>query len=69
MLNDIESNAKTCKTDYEQTQIWKFQGYVHYSLEDFNGAIRAYKQVDQRCWYPARISTGYALYTGPALHS
>ena len=31
MLVDIENSAKTCKTDYEQTQIWKFKGYVYYS--------------------------------------
>jgi hypothetical protein len=45
MLTSIETNPKTCASDYEQTQIWKFQGYVHYSLEDFPSAIRMYRQV------------------------
>jgi tetratricopeptide (TPR) repeat protein len=44
-LNKIESNPKLCASDYEQTQIWKFQGYVYYSLDDFNGAIRSYNKV------------------------
>jgi hypothetical protein len=45
MLTNIETNPKTCASDYEQTQIWKFQGYVHYSLEDFGSAIRSYRKV------------------------
>jgi tetratricopeptide (TPR) repeat protein len=45
MLGAIESNPKLCASDYEQTQIWKFQGYVYYSLDDFNGAIRSYNKV------------------------
>ena len=45
MLEEIEASSKTCKKPYEQTQIWKFKGYVYYSLNDFNGAIRSYRQV------------------------
>ena len=45
MLQDIEASSKTCKSPYEQTQIWKFKGYVYYSLNDFPSAIRSYRQV------------------------
>jgi tetratricopeptide (TPR) repeat protein len=45
MLEDIESSSETCKKPYEQTQIWKFKGYVYYSLDDLPGAIRSYRQV------------------------
>ena len=63
MLVDIENSAKTCKTDYEQTQIWKFKGYVYYSLDDFNGAIRAYRQVINGVGTPPelRLDTRYTL--------
>jgi tetratricopeptide (TPR) repeat protein len=63
MLNDIEANAKTCKTDYEQTQVWKFAAYVHYSLEDYNRAIRSYKQVVDGLGTPPelRLDTRYTL--------
>ena len=50
MLADVEANTKTCKTDYEQTQVWKFAAYVHYSLEDYNQFFllnkTAYKQME-----------------------
>ena len=45
MLNGIEASAKTCASDYEQTQIWKFKGYIYYSLDDFPRAIRNYRKV------------------------
>ena len=63
MLINIEGSAKTCKTDYEQTQIWKFKGYIYYSLDDFNGAIRSYKQVINGVGTPPelRLDTRYTL--------
>ena len=63
MLTNIETNPKTCASDYEQTQIWKFQGYVHYSLEDFGSAIRAYRKVINGAGTPPelRLDTRYTL--------
>ena len=63
MLKDIESSSKTCKKPYEQTQIWKFQGYVYFSLDDFNGAIRSYQQVIDGEGTPddLRLDTRYTL--------
>ncbi len=63
MLVNIESSTKTCKSDYEQTQIWKFKGYVYYSLDDFNGAIRSYRQVINGAGTPPelRLDTRYTL--------
>jgi len=63
MLNNIESSTKTCRTPYEQTQVWKFQGYVYYSLDDFPGAIRAYKRVIDSEGTPEdlRLDTRYTL--------
>ena len=62
-LNTIETNPKTCGSDYEQTQIWKFQGYVHYSLEDFASAIRSYRKVINGAGTPPelRLDTRYTL--------
>lgn len=62
-LNNIEANPKTCASDYEQTQIWKFQGYVHYSLEDFGSAIRSYRKVINGAGTPPelRLDTRYTL--------
>jgi len=62
-LNTIETNPKTCASDYEQTQIWKFQGYVHYSLEDFGSAIRSYRKVINGAGTPPelRLDTRYTL--------
>jgi tetratricopeptide (TPR) repeat protein len=63
MLEDIESSSKTCKKPYEQTQIWKFKGYVYYSLDDFPGAIRSYRQVINGEGTPddLRLDTRYTL--------
>ncbi|MGB2155310.1 MAG: tetratricopeptide repeat protein, partial [Porticoccaceae bacterium] len=63
MLVNIENSAKTCKSDYEQTQIWKFKGYVYYSLDDFNSAIRSYRQVINGAGTPPelRLDTRYTL--------
>ena len=62
-LNSIESNPKLCASDYEQTQIWKFQGYVYYSLDDFNGSIRSYKKVINGVGTPPELAldTRYTL--------
>ena len=45
MLKAIESNVKTCASDYEQTQVWKFSAYIYYSLDDYKNAIRSYRRV------------------------
>ena len=45
MLKAIEGNPKTCASDYEQTQVWKFSAYIYYSLDDYKNAIRSYRQV------------------------
>jgi len=62
-LNSIESNPKLCASDYEQTQIWKFQGYVYYSLDDFDGSIRSYKKVINGVGTPPELAldTRYTL--------
>jgi len=63
MLKDIESSSKTCKKPYEQTQNWKFQGYVYFSLDDFDGAIRSYQRVIDGEGTPddLRLDTRYTL--------
>lgn len=63
MLEGIEGSSKTCKSPYELTQIWKFKGYVYYSLDDFSGAIRSYKQVIDGEGTPEdlRLDTRYTL--------
>jgi tetratricopeptide (TPR) repeat protein len=63
MLESIEASTKTCKSPYELTQVWKFKGYVYYSLDDFNGAIRSYKQVIDGEGTPEdlRLDTRYTL--------
>ena len=63
MLEGIEASTKTCKSPYELTQVWKFKGYVYYSLDDFNGAIRSYKQVIDGEGTPEdlRLDTRYTL--------
>jgi len=63
MLDNIESSTKTCKTPYEQTQVWKFKGYVYYSLDDLSGAIRSYRQVIDGEGTPEdlRLDTRYTL--------
>jgi tetratricopeptide (TPR) repeat protein len=63
MLSNIESSSKTCKSDYEKTQIWKFKGYVYYSLDDFPSAINAYRQVINSIGVPEdlRLDTRYTL--------
>lgn len=63
MLEGIEASTKTCKTPYELTQVWKFKGYVYYSLDDFPGAIRSYKQVINGEGTPEdlRLDTRYTL--------
>lgn len=45
MLQAIETNVKTCASDYEQTQVWKFSAYIYYSLDDYKNAIRSYRRV------------------------
>ena len=63
MLNEIEGNAKTCASDYEQTQVWKFSAYVYYSLDDYNSAIRSYKRVVDGIGTPPelKLDTRYTL--------
>lgn len=63
MLEEIEASSKTCKKPYEQTQIWKFKGYVYYSLDNFAGAIRSYNQVINGEGTPEdlRLDTRYTL--------
>ena len=63
MLEGIEASSKTCKSAYEQTQVWKFKGYVYYSLDDFEGSIRSYKQVINGEGTPEdlRLDTRYTL--------
>ncbi|MGB2102225.1 MAG: tetratricopeptide repeat protein [Porticoccaceae bacterium] len=63
MLEGIEASSKTCKSPYELTQVWKFKGYVYYSLDDFPGAIRSYKQVINGEGTPEdlRLDTRYTL--------
>jgi TonB family protein len=63
MLEGIEASAKTCKSPYEQTQVWKFKGFVYYSLDDFPEAIRSYKQVITGEGTPEdlRLDTRYTL--------
>lgn len=63
MLEGIEADTKTCKSPYEQTQLWKFKGYVYYSLDDFPGAIRSYKLVINGEGTPEdlRLDTRYTL--------
>lgn len=63
MLKDVEANTKTCKSDYEQTQVWKFQAYVYYSLDDYNSAIRSYKRVVDGVGTPPelKLDTRYTL--------
>ena len=63
MLEGIEASTKICKSPYELTQVWKFKGYVYYSLDDFNGAIRSYKQVIDGEGTPEdlRLDTRYTL--------
>ena len=29
-LQDVEASSKTCKSDYEQNQIWQFSAYVYF---------------------------------------
>jgi tetratricopeptide (TPR) repeat protein len=62
-LKSIEASTKTCDSDYEQTQIWKFMGYVYYSLDDFPGAIGAYQKVINGEGTPEelRLDTRYTL--------
>ena len=40
-LQDVEASSKTCKSDYEQTQIWQFSAYVYFSLDDFPNANKS----------------------------
>jgi hypothetical protein len=63
MLKGIEANVKTCASDYEQVQVWKFSAYVYYSLDDYNSAIRSYKQVVDGAGTPPelRLDTRYTL--------
>lgn len=62
-LKSVESSSKTCSSEYEQTQVAKFMGYVYYSLDDFDNAIRAYKKVVDGVGTPAdvRTDTRYTL--------
>lgn len=39
-------NGKSCSANgYEESQVWNFLGYAYYSLDQFQNAINAYKQV------------------------
>ena len=63
MLKAIEANVKTCDSDYEQVQVWKFSAYVYYSLDDYDNAIRSYKRVVDGAGTPPelRLDTRYTL--------
>lgn len=62
-LKEIEASEKTCASDYEQTQVWKFAAYVYYSLEDYDAAIRSYMQVVNGVGTPPelKLDTRYTL--------
>ena len=62
-LKDIEASSKTCKSDYEQTQIWKFSGYIYFALDDFPNAIKSYVRVVNGVGTPpeVRLDTLYTL--------
>ena len=62
-LKDIEASSKTCKSDYEQTQIWKFSGYIYFALDDFPNAIKSYVKVVNGVGTPpeVRLDTLYTL--------
>lgn len=62
-LKNAEASEKTCISDYEKTQVWKFMGYVYYSLDDFNNAIRSYKKVIDGIGTPeeVRLDTRYTI--------
>jgi tetratricopeptide (TPR) repeat protein len=63
MLLDIDARPKTCRTDYEKTQVWNMLGYVVYSLDDFKGAIRYYRLVVDGVGTPPelKLDTRYTL--------
>jgi len=63
MLKDIGASEKTCATDYEQVQVWKFSAYVYYSLDDYAAAIREYQRVVDGVGTPPelRLDTRYTL--------
>ena len=42
-LKRVDASDKTCESDYEQTQVWKFMGYVYYSLDDMRQAVNPEK--------------------------
>ncbi len=62
-LKDIEASSKTCKSEYEQTQIWKFSGYIYFALDDFPNAINSYVKVVNGAGTPpeVRLDTLYTL--------
>lgn len=62
-LLGVESSSKTCATDYEQTQVWKFLGYTFYSLDDMNSAIKYYNKVVNGVGTPPELAldTRYTL--------
>ena len=59
----LEGGFGSCETSYEKSQVYNFLGYVYYSLERYEDAIRAYKQminepeVDER----QAINTRYTI--------
>ena len=62
-LKRVDASDKTCESDYEQTQVWKFMGYVYYSLDDMPQAINLYKRVVSGVGTPPelRLDTRYTL--------
>ncbi len=62
-LQDVEASSKTCKSDYEQTQIWQFSAYVYFSLDDFPNAIKSYRKVVEGVGTPpeVRLDIRYTL--------
>jgi len=62
-LKRVDASDKTCESDYEQTQVWKFMGYVYYSLDDMRQAINLYKRVVAGVGTPPelRLDTRYTL--------
>jgi len=53
-IKDLQSGKKKM-SPYETAQIWNLQAYTHYLMEDYNGAINAYKNVLQQPELPEAL--------------
>ena len=63
MLRMSRPTLKPVRLITSMTQVWKFAAYVHYSLEDYNSAIRSYKRVVDGVGTPPelKLDTRYTL--------